>query len=197
MYYTTCCICRTITASCSLILLAMRITAISTLVFLALYIFFLTHSPYGSHWFEIIGFFPLTIFLIIAIGYWPNKSLNRRRLWSALCTVVWFFASFLSFFVSQRNERFTMSLEGVVSSKYRGGHDAPLIRVTNVSGFDMPVEGLIETEWNSIKMDDLFVKKSGTFEARCAERTIYLERTSIIDSFRLEQRSQQAATLNP
>ena len=177
--------------------LAMRITAISTLVFSALSIFFLAQSPYGSELFEIIDFFPLTIFVILAIGYWPNKDLNQRRLWFILCAGVWAFTYFLSFFVSQRNERFTMALEGVVSSKYRGGHNAASIRVVDVSGNDMPVEGLAETEWNLIKISDLFVKKRGTFEARCAERTIYLERKSVIDAFRLEQRSQQVAAPNP
>lgn len=173
----------------------MRITAISTVVFSAFSMVFLAQTPYGSGLFEIIDFFPLTIFLILAIGYWPTKGLKQRKLWLIVCMVVWVFAYFLCVSVSHRNKRFTMALEGVVSSKYRGGHNAPSIRVAGVSGNDVPVEGLAEAEWDQIQINDQFVKESGTFEARCAKRTIYLEETSVIDAFRLEQKSQKNAAM--
>jgi hypothetical protein len=175
----------------------MIFTAIGALLFLALSLFFLARHPYGSDLFEIIHFFPLSVFLIIAIGNWPTKDLKQRKLWLIPCMVFWAITYYFYVTVSHRNDRFILELEGVVSSQYRGDHNTASIRVFDVSGKNVPVVGLKEADWEQIQVNDHFHKKRGTFEAHCAGRTLHLERKHLIDTFRLEQGSQQDAAPFP
>jgi hypothetical protein len=162
----------------------MKIAATLILAIFGLSIFLLLTAPYGSHTLKYFEFFPLSVFLVLAIGHWPKQNPVHRKILTALYIVGWFCTYFLTVTVTHRNERFTMELHGVVSDIYRGGHNAPAIRVTSDTATDVPVTDLTEPEWELIQLGDTFTKKSGSFEAQCANRVLHLENTRRLDIYR-------------
>jgi hypothetical protein len=162
----------------------MKIAATLILAIFGLSIFLLLTAPYGSQALKHFKFFPLSVFLVLAIGHWPKENPVHRKILAAFCVVGWFCAYILVVTVTHRNERFTMELHGVVSDIYRGGHNAPAIRVTSDSATNVPVADLAEAEWELIQLGETFTKPSGTFEAKCANRILHLENTRRLDLYR-------------
>jgi len=162
----------------------MKIAATLILAIFGLSIFLLLTVPYGSQTLKHFEFFPLSVFLVLAIGHWPKQNPVHRKILTALCIVGWFCTYFLAVLVTHRNERFTMELQGVVSDIFRGGHNAPSIRVTTDSATEVPVVGLAESEWKLIQTGEPFTKSNGTFESRCADRVVSLDSTSRLDVYR-------------
>ena len=162
----------------------MKIAATLTLAFFGLSIFLVLTTPYGSQTLKHFEFFPLSVFLVLAIANWPKQNRLHQTILRTLCAIAWICGLFLSSLITNRNERFVMELSGVVSDIYRGGHNAPSIGVTADSAEETPVEVMAETEWKLIQIGEAFTKFSGSFEARCANRVIHLETFSRLDAFR-------------
>jgi|GEM_PF-6114217 len=162
----------------------MKLASIAYAVFCVFSAGFILLVPYGTIGIRIYGFWPVTIFAVLAIMYWANKRLKQRRLILILCVIGWGVLYYFSLGVSERDKRFTMEVEGTVNSKYRGGHNLPSIIVVTGSGDDARIEGLSEAEWKAIHNGDKFVKHGGTFKAQCANFSLSLVEPSVLDSLR-------------
>jgi hypothetical protein len=162
----------------------MKIAAALTLAFYGFAIFLLLTAPYGSKTLSYLSLFPLSFFLIFPVAYWPKQNRQTQAILRTLCFIVSLFGCFLSTQITRRNDRFTMEVHGVVSEIYRGGHNAPSVRVKAGAGSEVAVENIAEPVWKLILLDDPFIKKNGTFQAHCANRHLYLEETSRLDTFR-------------
>lgn len=162
----------------------MKIAAALTLAFYGFAIFLLLTAPYGSKTLSYLSLFPLSFFLIFPVAYWPKQNRQTQAILRTLCFIVSLFGCFLSTQITRRNDRFTMEVHGVVSEIDRGGHNTPSIRVKNQTGDEVAVENIAESVWKSLQTGEPFSKLSGTFDAQCAGRLLYLEETSRLDTFR-------------
>jgi hypothetical protein len=164
----------------------MKITSIGYAAISIVSICFLMLVPYGNPGIQIYGFWPVTTLLVVVIMYWARRNLEQRTVILTVCVIGWGVMCFLSSRVAHRDKRFNMELEGIVSTKYRGGHNLPSIYVTTNSAGEFPVEGLIETQWNEIHIGDDFTKHGRTFQAHCGNLSISLVTQSVIDNYRLK-----------
>lgn len=162
----------------------MKIAAFAFILVNIASIIILALAPYGHKLLEIYALYPLTVFCLIFIANWNKpKQLHRQPLLIP-CIITWACVLFLSNQLLNRNERFTLSIDGVVQSVYRGDHHSPAINITQQDQTIISLSYLNEAQWKMISEGERFTKKNGTFEALCANRQIILNQNSALDRWR-------------